>query len=289
MSYDTMFILYHRNCNDGMCAAAIVANFYSKIPPENIIDVDYIDADWPQIIAGKANSVIIVDFCYPKAWIEEIAKCVSTVRIIDHHKSSLWLIEEEIPENVITVFDPGYSGASLAWGVYHPETEDEMPDLVKYVEDRDLWRKQLDYTDEVFYYLSSLPTEIEFWQKLVHTFDINEAIHAGRQIKQWVDVQINALYVDWCDNPTFMQIQGYKVPAINAPKVLASDLGHILSEGSAFAVVYYHMGGKAVFSLRRSNESRVDLSEVAQLEGGGGHPGASGFTRDFLPQFDSNA
>ena len=74
-----------------------------------------------------------------------------------------------------------------------------------------------------------------------------------------------------------VDIGGYRVPVVNAPYIFASELAGALAEGHPFAATYYFNGKEEVWSLRSRGESGIDVSEIAQQYGGGGHKNAAGF------------
>lgn len=73
-----------------------------------------------------------------------------------------------------------------------------------------------------------------------------------------------------------MIIGGRKVPVCNMPPVWASDAANRLAEGNPFAATYVDGATARHFSLR-SDAAGLDVSEVAQRYGGGGHKHAAGF------------
>ena len=61
--------------------------------------------------------------------------------VLDHHKTAMEELQPLLddPESGITgVFDMGRSGAALAW--QYLANKKPLPELLQYVEDRDLWR-----------------------------------------------------------------------------------------------------------------------------------------------------
>ena len=73
------------------------------------------------------------------------------------------------------------------------------------------------------------------------------------------------------------EIGGYMVPVVNAPYIFASELAGALAEDHPFAATYYFNGKEEVWSLRSRGESGIDVSDIAQQYGGGGHKNAAGF------------
>jgi nanoRNase/pAp phosphatase (c-di-AMP/oligoRNAs hydrolase) len=68
---------------------------------------------------------------------------------------------------------------------------------------------------------------------------------------------------------------------VNAPFFWASDIGHVLAQRSeaGFAATYMDLPDGRKFSLRSADgESGANVNLIAKEYGGGGHPGAAGFT-----------
>jgi hypothetical protein len=71
-------------------------------------------------------------------------------------------------------------------------------------------------------------------------------------------------------------IAGHSVPVASMPYTMASDAGHLLSEGEPFAAVYWDTAEHRQFSLRSRPEG-LDVAAICQGFGGGGHKHAAGF------------
>ena len=76
------------------------------------------------------------------------------------------------------------------------------------------------------------------------------------------------------------QIAGYQVPIVNAPAHIGSELLHQLSDGHPFAAAYEDKPERRTWQLRSGGEHAIDVSEIAQKFGGGGHKNASGFSTE---------
>jgi len=77
-----------------------------------------------------------------------------------------------------------------------------------------------------------------------------------------------------------MLIGGHDVPVANLPYMFASDAGQLMAEGERFAGSYFDTPEGRTFSLR-STDAGMDVSEIAQQYGGGGHRNAAGFRVPF--------
>ena len=264
---EDILCIYHGDCADGFTAAWAVwrrfpeARFYAARHGDRAPDC-------------RGKTVVMVDFSYPRAEILRIAEQAETVLILDHHKSA----EDELvdlPDNVKAFFDRDRSGAMMAWEFFHPH--EPAPKLVAHVQDRDLWRFQLDGTAAFSANLFSLPFKFSEWDRVaaMGSDEYQKFLAGGVAITRKHQKDIRSLLKASAYRTTVL---GHDVPIVNAPYFMASDAGHMLCQGEPFAVTYWVRDDRAcVFSLR-SDDQGVDVSEIAVRFGGGGHQHAAGFT-----------
>ncbi len=68
------------------------------------------------------------------------------------------------------------------------------------------------------------------------------------------------------------------IPVVNVSGKIVSEVVAELAESHPFAAGWWQLDdGQVVVSLR-SRSDGVNVAEIAKHEGGGGHPGAAGFT-----------
>lgn len=268
-------VLYHANCPDGFGAAW---SFYNKYGLNaNYIPVKH--GDPPPPIDGQ--NVFIVDFSYSRDIMVEMHRKASGLIVLDHHKSA----EKECSDLEFCHFDMNHSGAYLAWQYLFGD-EDEVPLLVRYIEDRDLWNWNLPKTEEVLSVVDSFDRTFNNWDALSNKLDSiesdtwKEVVSIGNGILSYK----NSLIRQLMSNAHSINILGESIPAINAP-FFQSELASELSKGSPYAAAYYFDGKRYKFSLR-SRESGRDVSLIATEFGGGGHAAAAGFSVDELDELD---
>lgn len=284
MSSTKPICIYHGNCADGFTAAWAVWKLHGDA-------YDYhagVYQDPPPDVAGR--HVLMVDFSYKRAVIEEMRKSARSIRIIDHHKSAIEDLTGKLDDSsgltpIELNFDLERSGAGLAWDIFHPNTP--RPKLVTYVEDRDLWRFNWSFSREISAYVFSHEYSFAGWsviaEALERSFDRCVAEGAAIERKHHKDVAelVGALRSE-------MIIGGQWAPVANLPYTLTSDAGHLMCQPYAspnlhgdivtppFAACYWDTPDGRVFSLR-SIEGGADVSEIAKQYGGGGHRHAAGF------------
>lgn len=259
--------IYHGNCADGFTAAWSVykalgdgVEFYKGIYGEPVPDV-------------TDREVIIVDFSYKRDVLTEMAKKAKSILILDHHKTAEADIQPLIDDGTVQgIFDMNRSGAMIAWEYFNPKVQ--APMLVRYAEDRDLWRFKLEGCREYAAAVFSYEYTFENWDTLART-PVEQLIEQGKTLERKHFKDIEEL-IKLCK--TRMVIGGYDVPVANMPYQFASDACHIMAKDEPFAATYYvNEKDRVIFSLRSSEEG-VDVSAIAAQYGGGGHKHASGFS-----------
>lgn len=262
-------VIYHRNCADGFGAAWVFsrhgdreyefhAGTYQNAPPN---------------VEGR--DVYLVDFSYKRAVVEEMREQASRIVLIDHHKTALEdlapLIESRAIESLVSL---EHSGATLAWEWFNG-TSIDPPQLLRHIEDRDLWRFALPLTREIQAYVFSHPYDFRVWDALIGAGpeELSAMAREGAAIERKHHKDITELVGVVTRN---MEIGGHCVPVANLPYTLTSDAGHLLAKGCPFAGCYWDTPEGRVFSLRSTDEG-LDVSEIAKLYGGGGRRNASGF------------
>ena len=257
--------IYHNNCADGFGAATVIR---LALGEANVEFHPGVYGDSPPDVTDK--DVILVDFSYKRDALLEMAAKARTIFILDHHKSAK---EElvDLPSNAVAIFDMERSGAMLAWDYYNPGKE--APKLIQHIQDRDLWKFELEGTREIQAALFSFPYAFDTWEAMILTDVTEELYKDGIAIerKHLKDIKEFIAVAGYRDN-----IAGYNVPVLNAPYMWSSDAGNIMSEGEPFAACYWDTPEGRVYSLRSAKDG-IDVSEVAAKFGGGGHKHAAGF------------
>jgi len=263
-------IIYHANCLDGFGAAyAAYAHFTARH-----IEAEYYAAshgDEPPACEGR--EVYIVDFSYKRGVLKRICAVAEKVTILDHHITA----QEELdglPQehaNLKVVFDMDKSGAVLSWEYFHPTP---VPRLLMHVQDRDLWRFELAGTDEINTALMSHPFSFDFWHELARS---EERLEALRSQGETLNRYRRQLIEQYKSRAVIGTVAGYKVPVVNAPHAIISELLGELAMEYPFAAGYQDKGTKRSWSLRSRRDGGEDVAKIAERFGGGGHRNAAGF------------
>jgi len=260
-------ILYHAHCADGFGAAW--AAWQTLGGEATYIPVRH-GAAPPKLPPG--GDVYILDFCYPRSVIEAMHRRAHRMLVIDHHRTA----EQELVGLDYAIFDNDKSAAVLAWEFFHPGVE--VPELLRYVMEHDLWRYQLPNSREVFAALSAYPMDFEVWSSL----DVARLAEEGVPILRYQHQQVLQL----SDEARFETLAGFRVPVVNAP-VFGSEVGAELLRRYPrvpFVAIYFDRSdGIRQWSLRSRED--FDVSEIARLYQNGGHRQAAGFETPIGPRF----
>ncbi len=262
-------VIYHADCRDGFGSAYAAWKKFgedasyipqktgSETPPEGLID----------------KEVYILDYSYSKETLQLLLDTNKSVIVIDHHKTAKEAVESF--EN--NIFDNDHSGAVLSWKYFHPDTE--VPPLLEYVEDHDLWRFALPENREYNVALGQYDVTFTAWDALIDELKDNDKlinfIAKGALLAKFEDRLVSKL-MQYKERVLF---EGHEVWAINASRIYRSILGNqlaelnLVEEQTPIGIVYYHNNGAVSISLRSIGET--DVSEIAQKYGGGGHKNAA--------------
>lgn len=255
--------IYHVGCFDGFGAAYAVWRVYGDL-----------GCDFHPAIYGQEppdvtdREVIIVDFSYKRDVMLSIVAAARSVVVLDHHKTAQAELEPLLGAGQLHgVFDMNRSGAMIAWQWFH---NTPPPELIRHIEDRDLWRFKLDGTREIIAALGIYKQDFTLWHSLMNCESKLQS--DGVAILKYQRQVIDKLK----EHAVLQNIGGYDVPVVNAPWMCASDVAGELSEGHPFAATYYDFPDGRTYSLR-SREGGIDVSKIAASYGGGGHARAAGF------------
>lgn len=248
-------IVYHGDCPDGFGAAFAAWKRYGQ-------GADYVPVshgDPPPRIKGR--HVLMADFAYDRGTTERLAQASASLVVLDHHRSAASALAD-LP---YCVFDMNRSGAVMAWQYLH---ESPVPELLRYVQDRDLWRHELPESEEVSAALRAHDFDFETWDSI----DVAQLRVEGRALLRYQRRMVERVAA----HALPVEILGTVVPTVNS-SVLQSELGDVLAAGQPFAGVWWQGSGDTARWSLRSTAGGVDVSLIASRYGGGGHRTAAGF------------
>jgi len=254
-------VIYHANCTDGFGAA------YSawKLLGNRTEYYACKHGTTPPDVKGK--NVVILDFSFDNTTTKKMIEEANSLLVIDHHKSAM----VELHDISNTHFDMTKSGAMLAWDWFHPGKE--PPKFIKYIQDRDLWKWELDYSKEFSAAFDMVPFEFEEFEKFEDDSVFDDAVKRGSYILAYSKTVIKKV----CEKAVERRFKGMKVMVVNSSHWM-SEIGARLAPDCDFAVIWYYDHEDRInkISLRAFHDA-VDVSEIAKGFGGGGHKKAAGF------------
>ncbi len=254
-------VIYHANCTDGFGAAYAAWKLLGDRAEYHAAK----HGEPPPDVTGK--NVVVLDFSYDNATTKRLMKEAKSFLVIDHHKSAV----VELHDVTCTRFDMNHSGAMLAWKFFHPGKE--SPRLIKFIEDRDLWRWEIPYSKEFSAAFDMVPFDFEEFDKYLDDSAVDNAQERGAYILAYSKTVISKI----AKQAVPRKMDGKDVLVVNSSHWM-SEIGAALSPKCDFAVIWFydHDTRQVKVSLRAHHEDS-DVSEIAKKYGGGGHRKAAGF------------
>ncbi len=267
--------IYHKNCTDGTTAAAVLLK---KFPDCQLIPLEhnYSDEDIEGLLSlvDKDTTVYIVDFSLRKEDLEKLINRARKVILIDHHIGVKEFLQElsKKYQNFEYIFDNNRSGASLTWIYFFGE--ENIPDLIKFVEDKDIWTWR--YGDKTKYANTYLFLFTNQPEKVLDLLEqpIDKILETGKILSNYTDYLIN--YFIEKAKEIYIKIGDYKIKAFNTG-LFQSEIGNLLCEKYKEPIALFNINGDIVkFSFRSCDYVSPSALELAKILGGGGHKNAAG-------------
>jgi hypothetical protein len=276
---------FHAGCPDGFGAAWAVWHAWQG--DGRFVARGHDDASDARLHANEL--VVFVDIAPDNDELEALAAANASIVVLDHHTSARerflsrpGLADELAAQGHQVNFDLDHSGAILAWYHFHPGAP--PPELLRYVEDQDLWRWKLPDSEEVNAAIDSYAREMATWDDLAArpVEDLAaEGSHILRAHRMEVERALQGAHP--------IRLGSERIEAVNSRHLRAS-IGHELAKrasfGRAWGLVYRIGATRVDASIYSIGE--LDVSRLAERFGGGGHRNAAGFTvplRVWLDEF----
>lgn len=254
-------VLYHDECTDGFGAAyaawTVLKDTARYIPVRH---------GKPVPTGMEDQDVLLLDFCYPRAEMDILHKCASSVRVIDHHATG----KTKCGDLAWCHFDMEHSGAALAWAYFHPG--EPLPRLMRAIEDSDLERFELPGTRTLILALRQQPMNFETWHNIATDHKaMSSLLLEGRSLEQ--SLEHSAKIIARTAVPVL--IDG--VPGLCAStswEFAAEAANAMAAQSGSFGLAWYHEGTTVRCSWRSVGD--VSVERLSGLFGGGGHPHSAG-------------
>ncbi len=265
---------YHAGCPDGFGAAWAVWRAWGD-------EAEYrpIGHDEPIEPAAYEDAfVAFVDIFTRTRTLRALAEHAAHVLVLDHHVSSRdrFHADAELEADLragghAVHFDLSHSGAMLAWEHFH---DTPAPPLLRYVEDQDLWRWELEHSAEVNAAIGSQPRTFASWDAMAAQ-PIEALVAEGAPLVRSARIEVTRA----AKKAHPITVKGRRVEAVNST-AHRSAIGHELSEKAAFGAPWgcvYRVHGTRVDATLYSIGD-FDVAAIAVELGGGGHRNAAGFS-----------
>lgn len=283
-------VAYHDNCTDGLAAAAVVSlavESAGDAQPE-FIPVQYGQALPERILVG-GKCILFVDFCPEREQIAQIAAVWEDWFAIDHHKHRAWL-PVEFPNNA--AFDIDRSGAVLTsdWffgrqptcNIFEPWVEPHqdagLPTVLRYVQDRDLWKWEMPNSREVSAALAEEPRTVERWREIIYAENLEnwrlEGVYLLKSRTRSAKSKASKAFAT-------QTLAGIPFRAVNATEHMSEVGEEILAAfpDIEVACAFFQAGPDTMqlsFRSRAHQPGKFTALAAAVELGGGGHEHAAG-------------
>lgn len=293
MSKDTIVFYHADNCMDGLASAAVAYEYLKE-------SSEYIGFSYgSRLPLAKCvnKTVYLLDISFNPDTIEDLKSLLEIAHKViwlDHHASSLttWCGEGVTSYghhsfSAAIILDKTKSGCHLTYSYF--KIKQAVPELLLYIEDRDLWKFRLPNSKEINRAIYSIATSIKTMHHLIFTnlkmTDESSIIliELGKQLLKSDDMTLNNILAANASKATLTYFckekEEYKTIGLvicNAPAIFRSELGFRINLlHDKIALVWTCLSsGKVKISLRSVTEN---VDKIAESFGGGGHDYAAGF------------
>ena len=266
-------VLYHgRNCPDGFAAALAAWLFYEG--KAEMLGLDHGDiksiTDLPAL---EGRAVYILDFSFDEVILSGIEERAAKLVLLDHHKSAAEKLTGFACRCGVVHFDMSKSGARLAWEFFQPDRA--LPDLVRFVEDRDIWVWQYPESPAFLAALDMEPMDLPRWAEIAAFTP--EQLSAFMARGHAMDEKFSKLAADIAEGAQPISFNGQQGVMVNAPGMFHSLVGDTLAKQSGSFALMWTAGKGGVVKVGLRSRSGFDCIPLAESMKGGGHAQACGF------------
>jgi len=278
-------VIYHDNCVDGFASAWAFKRLAEKDYKDGVI---YVPAQYDKPLIRNElwdirSDIFILDFSFSRNIITNYARAFASVTVLDHHKTAAEALSgwDHGFSNLEIVFDMSRSGAGISWDYF---SEGQLrPELIDYVEDRDIWKWELPDSKEINSLIGFTKKEFDAYDRLHELLEsrYDAAVGMGSLLLEQQQRHVQSI-ITTTKRP--IKINGKHGLICNCPGQFASDVGNELAKmsGTFGATCYQGSDEKIHFSLRSIGD--YDVSAMARDFGGGGHKNAAGFVMEIISE-----
>lgn len=294
---------------DGYIGAAVIYNelFAADISRKSHIRIGHYNySDKIPSIDKDADIVFIIDYSISnKAFMDDLLSAYERgnqmIYWCDHHQTSIDLCtgKYEKLKSIPGIRSTKFCGAALAWFFMNPGTTvKKLPYFLQLVDDFDCWKKRIPESDALNAYFNatfyntgfdclSNPTNHMIGKLLTDTSDnlfFENIIREGKSImhydkqRDYANIRRNG-WIGVLDK--FPDIQMICLNNDSKGSQLFSDLFKSKENPYGkydYACAFQFNGSKFSVSIYSSDKASPNAQKICEAYGGGGHPGAAGFS-----------
>lgn len=265
-------VLYHGKCPDGF-GAALAAWLYFDGQGEYVgVSHGKVTTleDLPPV---EGRAVYILDFSFDAALMQGLDDKAAKLVMLDHHKSAADRLGQFKCRCGAVHFDMSQSGAMLAWKFFHPEKA--VPDLIRYIQDRDLWNWAYPESAAFLAALDLEPNEFPRWAEIA-AFTPEQSV-AFYQRGTAMNEKFLALCRDISEGAAPLTFDGHQGVMVNCPGAFTSEVGNMLSAQVGTFALLWSVSKDGTVKVGLRAQPSFNAIPLAEAMGGGGHPQACGF------------
>lgn len=266
-------VIYHgHTCPDGFAAALAAWTYYEG--RADFLSLDHGDVrSVDDLPALDGRAVYILDFSFGEAILRAMEERAAKLVMLDHHLSAAEKLTGFVCRCGVVHFDMKKSGARLAWEFFHPDQA--VPDLVRFVEDRDIWVWQYPESASFLAALDMEPFDFARWQQIaqMNAGQLAAFIERGHAMDEKFS-KLAELIAEAASPVVFNGVAGLMV---NAPGVFHSLVGDLLAKKSGTFALLWSVDKAVTIKCGLRSKPDFNCIPLAASMGGGGHAQASGF------------
>jgi oligoribonuclease NrnB/cAMP/cGMP phosphodiesterase (DHH superfamily) len=131
-------------------------------------EAEYIPCQYGETVSEEklqGRDVFILDFSFKPEVLKRMSEIANSVKVIDHHATAKKDLECFCHPNFSKIFDMEMSGAMLSWLHFHGD--ENIPKLIRFIQDRDLWVFDYEHTKLVHAWMKSRPYTMDNFHEAV--------------------------------------------------------------------------------------------------------------------------
>lgn len=261
-------VLYHANCPDGFGGAYAAWKKFG-----NTASYRAVKHQLPLPEGLASARVYLIDFCYAREEMEELASIVSSLVVLDHHEG----VEDVIEAQPEYVYDATRSGATIAWSYFHPD--EPVPEFLRIIMKGDLYQPFTDEERALASYIYAQPRDFALWDAL--RAEVEDPIQRQQLMARGsaYTEHFQMLVAQLATQAAWGMFEDHKVAIISGPRMFATELGtYLRKRGAEFVLITRNEPNGNLSVSMRGGDTKIDLAKIAQKYGGNGHPGSAAFS-----------